>query len=107
MKRITKILPTIIITSVIVVLCAILSSIYLSSSDIISNTARPKKEGYKYIIKTENNTVNVYEYKDNRFLYSIDIDINILPDQDKENLSKGIPIKDQTSLNRIIEDLTG
>lgn len=74
----------------------------------ISNTATVKKETeYAYVIRYSEDAVKVYDNKTDEYLYALDVDVNILPEADRESLEKGMYIEDKKRLNKVVEDLTG
>lgn len=74
-----------------------------STVEVISNV-QSEKQTYKYIVKTYNGKLAVFE-PDKEMPFKItDLDVNILPQSDRRLLENGIGAVDNKELNRILED---
>ncbi len=58
----------------------------------------------KYIAKEYNKKIGIFEIDSNTLIYTIEVLVESLPEHDIESLKKGIEIKDDEALNKIIED---
>ena len=70
----------------------------------VNNNVQSEKQIYKYIVKTYNGRLAVFE-PDKEVPFKItDLDVNILPQSDRLLLDAGIGVVDNKELNRILED---
>ena len=61
------------------------------------------KEQLLYIL-TVSDGVIVVKNKENRIVKKTDTIVSVLPKQDRENLEKGIKVKSEKELSRLLED---
>lgn len=93
------------IIAVIVFISALIFAVY-TFSPLVSLNESPQAPEYQYIIKARNSEVAVYSYEDDKFLYTLDVPLNSLPEYDVNSIKIGIKIHDEQELKDYIEDFT-
>lgn len=73
-----------------------------SSSQISVPAEKTEKEGY--ILSEYKGCIAVYRASGGEMIYESDVSISRLPPKDRQMLEKGLYVKDQKELNRLLED---
>ena len=72
-----------------------------------TNAQAAGDEVYQYVLKNENNRIAVYERGKEEPVRVLDYPVDSLPYMEQSALENGIPVKDQSELQKMIEDFTG
>lgn len=66
--------------------------------------AQPREEDYAYLLKEKNGRIAVYARDKEEPEMVLDVLVKYLPDQDRQDLAEGIPVRDYSELVSLIED---
>ena len=81
--------------------------ISLTIMAVQTNAQAAGDEVYQYVLKNENNRIAVYERGKEEPVRVLDYPVDSLPYMEQSALENGIPVKDQSELQKMIEDFTG
>lgn len=104
MKKETK--RVILFSVVIVCLCLIVSLFVVPALQSSTEGKVQNQTGTlpAYVLKSENDRIVVYDNVKGSSRVIADMPVSVLPPRDRQDLEKGIEVKDERELKRLLED---